>query len=416
MATVAAVVKVPRKFPPPCWTQEEALALIEAYRERWYALRRGYLRTADWDSVADAVGQRCPGASPAKTSAQCRHKMEKLRQRYRAEKQRSLSYPGRFFSSWFYFDSMDAMENGSSPGDGSNQLAMVDQNSVPLGFNLKNSKKIDGNFSSPNLDHEGVHSGGGFRAKGVNDRNPVPLGFRLKNCGKIDAKSSPNVGYRASNCYPLYLDGGSDEEEENNGGQFEGGPQDFRPKKFASGGIRIKNPTDQSMPPSYRARKFGMKIDPEYECDDGGYDAVDADGEYWVKVPGDRNSAPAGTRGKFNGKFDRNSNPNFDPRAMNGFSSQARPNFERKNGSSGGVKRGRNPMEDMVSSIKLLGEGFVKMEKMKMEMAKEIEKMRMEMEMKRNELLLESQQQIVDAFVKGLFERKKAKTKQSPDS
>lgn len=104
-----------RRFPPPCWTQEETLALIEAYRERWYALRRGYLRTADWDAVAATVTSRCPDASPAKTSAQCRHKMEKLRQRYRAEKQRSLSCPtGRFFSSWFFFDNMDAMENGTT--------------------------------------------------------------------------------------------------------------------------------------------------------------------------------------------------------------------------------------------------------------------------------------------------------------
>ncbi|KAL0426350.1 UNVERIFIED_CONTAM: hypothetical protein Slati_2809800 [Sesamum latifolium] len=36
--TVADTVeKAPRRFPPPCWTQEETLALIEAYRERWYA-------------------------------------------------------------------------------------------------------------------------------------------------------------------------------------------------------------------------------------------------------------------------------------------------------------------------------------------------------------------------------------------
>ncbi|KAL0344564.1 UNVERIFIED_CONTAM: hypothetical protein Sradi_4287700 [Sesamum radiatum] len=121
--TVADTVeKAPRRFPPPCWTQEETLALIEAYRERWYALRRGYLRTADWDAVAAAVTSRCPGASPAKTSAQCRHKMEKLRQRYRAEKQRALSFPypaGRYFSSWFFFENMEAMENGTTPDVGS---------------------------------------------------------------------------------------------------------------------------------------------------------------------------------------------------------------------------------------------------------------------------------------------------------
>ncbi|KAL1833624.1 hypothetical protein ACET3Z_003275 [Daucus carota] len=83
MTTIdAAPAKIPRKFLPPYWTQEEALVLIETYCERWYALCRGYLRPADWDSVANVVGQRCPDAFPAKTSAQCHHKIEKLRKHY----------------------------------------------------------------------------------------------------------------------------------------------------------------------------------------------------------------------------------------------------------------------------------------------------------------------------------------------
>lgn len=61
----------------------------------------------------------------------------------------------------------------------------------------------------------------------------------------------------------------------------------------------------------------------------------------------------------------------------------------------------------MASSIKLLGDGFMKMEKMKIDMAREIERMRMETEMKRNQLILESQKQIVDAFLKGLIETRK---------
>ncbi|MFS7988954.1 hypothetical protein Hanom_Chr11g01041051 [Helianthus anomalus] len=42
----------------------------------------------------------------------------------------------------------------------------------------------------------------------------------------------------------------------------------------------------------------------------------------------------------------------------------------------------------MVSSIRLLGEGFMKVEKMKMDMAREIEEMRMETEMKQNEMMM----------------------------
>ncbi|GKE92468.1 hypothetical protein Tco_1573563, partial [Tanacetum coccineum] len=48
----------------------------------------------------------------------------------------------------------------------------------------------------------------------------------------------------------------------------------------------------------------------------------------------------------------------------------------------------------------MLGDRFMKMEKMKIDMAREIERMRMESEMKQNQLILESQKQIVDAFVK----------------
>ncbi|GKA15137.1 hypothetical protein Tco_0694884 [Tanacetum coccineum] len=55
----------------------------------------------------------------------------------------------------------------------------------------------------------------------------------------------------------------------------------------------------------------------------------------------------------------------------------------------------------------MLGDGVMKMEKMKIDMALEIERMRMESVMKRNQLILESQKQIVDAFVKGLIETRK---------
>ncbi|KAK4392218.1 hypothetical protein Sango_1999600 [Sesamum angolense] len=176
--TVADTVeKAPRRFPPPCWTQEETLALIEAYRERWYALRRGYLRTADWDAVAAAVTSRCPEASPAKTSAQCRHKMEKLRQRYRAEKQRALSFPypaGRYFSSWFFFENMEAMENGTTPptsapkpensDDGSRLKSFLDQNILKLKLKATNN---DGSGADLGFDN-------GVKAKRFNSGTKMP--------------------------------------------------------------------------------------------------------------------------------------------------------------------------------------------------------------------------------------------------
>ncbi|XP_059657678.1 protein FIP2-like [Cornus florida] len=436
----------PRKFPAPCWTQEETVVLIEAYRERWYALRRGYLRTADWDAVAADVGRRCPNASPAKTSAQCRHKMEKLRQRYRAEKQRSLSFPGRFFSTWIFFENMDSMEIPSlavrsNQSSGNQVTTVIDQHTVPLGFKLKNSKKIDGD-SNPVLsfNHDGVDPGDGFRVKNIDDRNSVTLGFRSKNFGKIDGHSNPNFGSKVMNGYSSYLDNGSDEDVDDST-EFGDGfrPPGIRGKKYskiygnskanldsnhdaddninvAAGRFRLKIPIDQKPAlPGFRGKKHGM-IDPNFDCDYGIYNGIDANG-FSVKAPKDRNSVPLGFRAKNSGVTDGNSNPNLDSRGLNGFSSLPRPVFGKKSDSRG-VKREGGLISDMVSSIKMLGEGFVKMEKMKMEMAREIEQMRMEMEMKRSELILESQQQIVDAFVKALLGNKKQKMKvtESPDS
>ncbi|KAK6918681.1 hypothetical protein RJ641_017103 [Dillenia turbinata] len=84
---------------------------------------------------------------------------------------------------------------------------------------------------------------------------------------------------------------------------------------------------------------------------------------------------------------------------------------------TGKRERREDPMSKMVAAIKMLGDEFVRMKEMKMEMAWEIEKMRMETEMKRTEMILESQQRTVDALAKGLSEkRKKAKRMPSPES
>lgn len=71
----------------------------------------------------------------------------------------------------------------------------------------------------------------------------------------------------------------------------------------------------------------------------------------------------------------------------------------------------------MVAALRMVGDGFMRMERVKMDVVRETEKMRMEMELKRTQMILDSQQRIVDAFVKGFIggvKRKKAKI--SPDS
>ncbi|XP_020586188.1 trihelix transcription factor ASIL1-like [Phalaenopsis equestris] len=113
-----------RGLPPPCWSDDETFALIESYREKWPPLRFGNLRAADWEEVAAVVTRRCshvPTATP-KTSVQCRHKIEKLRKRFRSERHRSLSL--RPSSSWPFFSLMKSLENpspsDSDPGDARN--------------------------------------------------------------------------------------------------------------------------------------------------------------------------------------------------------------------------------------------------------------------------------------------------------
>ncbi|KAJ9549614.1 hypothetical protein OSB04_022157 [Centaurea solstitialis] len=347
-AAAAAVVKPVRRFPPPCWTRDEALVLIEAYRERWYALHRAFLRNPDWDAVAEKVTTSCPDVAPPKTSAQCRHKMEKLRQRHRAEKQRASAFPGgRFFSSWFYFEAMEAMENGpNSETTGNNNTEILD--------------------SAPVSDHQGLNPGRGIRFRPSGAQNLVTLAANSAN-HKVDFES------RVSNHnYSHVNNSWSNNQEDNNGDGYIFDNKNHKISSPFTGGIRVK----PSIPSPVRPRKFS-KVVHDHEVDD--------DGEMWIKVPKNANL--------------------FD----NGWSSN--------NSNNQGKKKGDGGIQEVVSSIRLLGDGFMKMEKMKIDMAREIERMRMEAEMKRNQLILESQKQIVDALVNGLIEiRKRPKTETMADS
>ncbi|KAI5679970.1 hypothetical protein M9H77_01197 [Catharanthus roseus] len=98
----------PKKTPPLPWTHQETVNLIQAYQEKWYSLKKGQLKASQWEEVSVTVAARCGYDEPYKTATQCRHKMEKLRKRYRAEKVKP--YP----NSWQYFELMDRMERGGN--------------------------------------------------------------------------------------------------------------------------------------------------------------------------------------------------------------------------------------------------------------------------------------------------------------
>ncbi|CAK9168479.1 unnamed protein product [Ilex paraguariensis] len=98
-----------KKITPIPWTHEETINLIQAYQEKWYSLKKGQLKANQWEEVAITVAARCEYDEPSKSATQCRHKIEKLRKRYRSEKQKP--YP----NSWQYFEFMDRMERGPLP-------------------------------------------------------------------------------------------------------------------------------------------------------------------------------------------------------------------------------------------------------------------------------------------------------------
>ncbi|GMY23019.1 trihelix transcription factor ASIL2 [Fagus crenata] len=311
-----------RRLPPPCWSHDETVALIDSYREKWYSLRRGNLKATHWQEVADAVARRCSAASPAKTAVQCRHKMEKLRKRYRTELQRARSMPvSRFISSWVHFKRMDAMEKG------------------PTTKPRANDSDSDENDNNNDLDV-------------VNDDN--------------------------------------DEEED----------QDLY-EEFKNGGSNMRH-----MSKFYRNNGIG-----------GSGGGSSGGSGFRIRIPTGVSVAQPGS--KFYAKVEQKYNSNPNPSSSSGGNFGARVMRECNTGRPvlGKRERERDPVAEMVSAIKVLGDGFVRVEKMKMEMARDIEAMRMEMEMKRTEMILESQQRIVEAFAKAVSEKKKKpKRIASPES
>ncbi|KAG1342330.1 trihelix transcription factor ASIL1-like [Cocos nucifera] len=104
-----ALAAARKPSPGQPWSHLETVHLIEAYEEKWYSLKRGQLKAHQWEEVAAAVATRCGFDSLSKTGTQCRHKIEKLRKRYRADRLRPNP------SAWPYFDRMDRMERGPLP-------------------------------------------------------------------------------------------------------------------------------------------------------------------------------------------------------------------------------------------------------------------------------------------------------------
>ncbi|KAJ3707323.1 hypothetical protein LUZ61_011028 [Rhynchospora tenuis] len=112
--TPPAPLGQPRKPSPGMpWGQAETFHLIDAYEEKWLELKRSQLKAHEWEEVAAIVAERSgtggAGQIPAKSGTQCRHKIEKLRKRFKAERAR----PVRSF--WPFFDRMARLDRGPTP-------------------------------------------------------------------------------------------------------------------------------------------------------------------------------------------------------------------------------------------------------------------------------------------------------------
>ncbi|KAM3318704.1 hypothetical protein ACQJBY_036082 [Aegilops geniculata] len=96
-----------KSAPGQPWSDGETMHLIDVYEDRWTKLRRGQLKAHQWEDVAGEVTHRCGGQR--KTGTQCRHKLEKLRKRYRTEAARPVT------SLWPFFRRMERLERGPVP-------------------------------------------------------------------------------------------------------------------------------------------------------------------------------------------------------------------------------------------------------------------------------------------------------------
>ncbi|XP_010508260.1 PREDICTED: trihelix transcription factor ASIL2-like [Camelina sativa] len=326
-----------RRLPPPCWSLEETVALIDGYRDKWYALNRGNLKANHWEEVAEAVGVSCPDVTPKKTAVQCRHKMEKLRKRYRTEIQRARSVPvARFISSWVHFKRMEAMEN---------RPEIIKQ----------------GNESGDDEDHDD----GNYTAR-----------YQFKNGGG---------GGSVARTTPRFF---------NRNGTAGSGS--------SSGGIRIRIPTGVSL--AQPGPRFAGKIDQKYTASPSS------------------NPRPArglGVGSSYSARVGR------VPEGGGGGGKRGREMMMKTEEDDGdGNGNGNDPMVEIASAIKLLGDTMLRTEQTRMEMTREIEAMRMETEMKRTKMILESQQRIVEAFAKTIAEnnteeekmKKKARRMAAADS
>lgn len=354
------------------------MALIDGYQDKWYTLRRGNLKANHWQDVADFVTSRCanlPGSSH-KTAVQCRHKVEKLRKRYRSERQRCLRNQNRTSNSrtnssstWYFFKKMDAMELGPI-------------SNAPNRNHTSNNGNILSSASNRDI------SGGYSNAipTSVPSRHVPPQSTSPSDASSNDSDddSEGDVGIGNNNINVRNLHG------------------------LVSNGSGMKF----KIPKAVRSRG-GM---PMLRSEGGGSMPVMYPRSS-VYPSSSNNQASVGLGPGGSSRFTRGvyTSSGMRSEGLSGME-EMRGKMDKKRGRDG-VGRSDGGMEEIVSAVRMLGDGFMRMEQMKMDMEKEIHNMRMEMELKHTEMILDTQRQIVDTFLNGfLDEEKKSKKANLGDS
>lgn len=92
------------------WSHGAVDSLLDIYEEKYSSLQRGNLRGRHWHEVANHVSSREDGIKSAKTSKQCKMKIENLKRRYKMEKTHRMSNPALAGTNrWPYYDRLDNM-------------------------------------------------------------------------------------------------------------------------------------------------------------------------------------------------------------------------------------------------------------------------------------------------------------------
>nr|XP_043620932.1 proline-rich protein 36-like [Erigeron canadensis] len=193
------------------WTHQETANLIQAYQEKWYSLKRGPLKAGQWEEVAITVAARCGYDEPTKTAKQCRHKIEKLRKRYRAERGRPRSKANE----WNFFKLMDNLERGPLPISSSQGMAVVEYQKS----STSNGNKRKHEYSNDVGGAEYLGNRRSSRSRSTNHQ--IPNGDLTTNLRVVDGGNRVVRGLRTPMIHKprefyQQVDDGGEEDEENN--------------------------------------------------------------------------------------------------------------------------------------------------------------------------------------------------------